>query len=150
MAITWQSQALADLEGTCSSFIRVCSTSQVWSAAHQGKHCEQALPRLQGLVFEGRRKGLTPQKAEFARPAQDSLHFPDEAGLQTLVERIQPTALIGAAAKRGIFSEAVVKALCKVGPLLCMHERNMHAAVHELSEGLVGTPGLLRCWGLSC
>ena len=93
--------------------------SQVWST-HR-KHREQPLPYLQGLVFEGRSKGLTPQKAEFARPAQDSLHFSDGAGLQTLVEHIQPTALIGAAAKRGIFSEAVVKALCQVGLLLRMN-----------------------------
>ena len=63
---------------------------------------------------------MTPQKAEFARQDQDSLHFSDEAGLQTLVEHIQPTALVGAAARRGIFSEAVVKALCKVGLLLRM------------------------------
>ena len=74
----------------------------------------------------------------------------DEAGLQTLVERIQPTALIGAAAKRGIFSEAVVKALCKVGPLLGMPERNMHAAVRELSEGRRGTPDLLGSGGRCC
>ena len=136
--------------GTARSIRGICSAPQVWSAAHQTKHHGQRLPHLQGLVFEGRRKGLTPQKAEFARPAQDSLHFPDEAGLQTLVERIQPTALIGAAAKKGIFSEGIVKALCKVGRLFCMHERNMHAAVHELSEQHVWTPGLLRRWGLCC
>ena len=93
----------------------------MWSATYQRERSKQSFPCLQGLVFEGRGKGMTPQKAEFARPAQGGWHFSDEADLQSLVEHILPTALIGAAAKRGIFSEAVVKALCKVGLLLCMN-----------------------------
>ena len=70
---------------------------------------------LQGIVYEGRKGGLSAQKAAFARPARDA-ELAQEAGtdLRRAVELVGPDSLIGAAAKGGAFSESVVKAVTKV------------------------------------
>ena len=71
---------------------------------------------LQGLVYEGRQTGrLTPQKLEFARSAAEADRLPSGSSLLEATQQLQPSALIGAAAKPGAFSADVVQALCKVG-----------------------------------
>lgn len=72
---------------------------------------------LQGLVYEGRQTGrLTPQKLEFARTAAEADRLPSGSSLLEATQQLQPSALIGAAAKKGAFTADVVKALCKVAP----------------------------------
>lgn len=63
---------------------------------------------------------MSPQKAAFARPAQDA-ELAQAAGkeLARAVELIGPDSLIGAAAKGGAFSERVVRALTKVPQACC-------------------------------
>ena len=70
---------------------------------------------MQGIVYEGRKGGLSAQKAAFARPARDA-ELAQAAGtdLGQAVELVAPDSLIGAAAKGGAFSERVVKAITKV------------------------------------
>ncbi|KAL3154463.1 hypothetical protein ABBQ32_013928 [Trebouxia sp. C0010 RCD-2024] len=65
-----------------------------------------------GLVYEGRPTGrLTPQKLEFARSASEADRAPSGSSLLEAVQRLRPSALIGAAAKQGAFSADTVKAL---------------------------------------
>lgn len=72
---------------------------------------------VQGLVYEGRPTGrLTPQKLEFARSASEADRAPSGSSLLEAVQRLRPSALIGAAAKQGAFSADTVKALTQVGP----------------------------------
>ena len=75
---------------------------------------------LQGLVYEDRPEGgLSPQKLEFARSAEEGRKH---AGAEDFdIAGIRPTALIGASARRGTFSEAVIRALVKVR-IDCSHE----------------------------
>lgn len=71
---------------------------------------------MQGLVYEGRPTGrLTPQKLEFARSASEVDRAPSGSSLLEAVQRLQPSALIGAAAKQGAFSADTIKALTQVG-----------------------------------
>ena len=72
-------------------------------------------PPVQGLVYEGRPTGqLTPQKLEFARSASEADWAPSGGSLLEAVQQLQPSALIGAAAKQGAFSADTIKALTKV------------------------------------
>lgn len=72
---------------------------------------------MQGLVYEGRPTGrLTPQKLEFARSASEADRAPSGSSLLEAVQRLQPSALIGAAAKQGAFSADTIQALTQVGP----------------------------------
>ena len=72
-------------------------------------------PPVQGLVYEGRPTGrLTPQKLEFARSASEADRAPSGGSLLEAVQQLQPSALIGAAAKQGAFSAETIKALTKV------------------------------------
>ena len=74
-------------------------------------------PLVQGLVYEGRPSGrLTPQKLEFARSASEAERVPSGGSLLEAVQQLQPSALIGAAAKQGAFSADTIKALTKVSP----------------------------------
>ena len=69
----------------------------------------------QGLVYEGRKEGnLTPQKLEFARTAAEARAVPSGSSLLEAVQGLQPSALIGAAAKRNAFSADIIRALTKV------------------------------------
>ena len=80
------------------------------------KDCHsEAACELQGIVYEGRKGGLSAQKAAFARPARDA-ELAQVAGtdLGRAVALIGPDSLIGAAAKGGAFSETVVKVITKV------------------------------------
>lgn len=71
---------------------------------------------LQGLVYEGRPTGrLTPQKMEFARSASEGDKVPSGGSLLDAVQQLQPSALIGAAAKQNAFTADTIKALTKVG-----------------------------------
>jgi len=71
---------------------------------------------LQGLVYQGRPTGrLTPQKMEFARSASESDKVPSGGSLLDAVQQLQPSALIGAAAKQNAFTADTIKALTKVG-----------------------------------
>lgn len=71
----------------------------------------------QGLVYEGRQAGnLTPQKLEFARSAAEAKDLPAGSSLLAATQQLQPSALIGAAAKRGAFSADVIQALTQVQP----------------------------------
>ena len=71
---------------------------------------------MQGLVYEGRPTGrLTPQKLEFARSASEADRAPSGSSLLEAVQRLRPSALIGAAAKQGAFSADTIKALTQVG-----------------------------------
>lgn len=74
-----------------------------------------SLPVVQGLVYEGRPTGrLTPQKLEFARSASEADRAPSGGSLLEAVQQLQPSALIGAAAKQGAFSADTIQALTKV------------------------------------
>jgi len=67
------------------------------------------------LVYEGRPTGLlTPQKLEFARSAAEADRVPSGSSLLEAVQQLQPSALIGAAAKQSAFSADTIKALTKV------------------------------------
>jgi len=69
---------------------------------------------LQGVVFEGRKAGgMTPEKEEFQRSASEGSAFKD-MDFGQVVARIRPTAIVGAAAKRGSFSKPVIEALVQV------------------------------------
>ena len=67
---------------------------------------------VQGLVYVGR-QSVTDEKSEFARAAQQGSDFAGVT-LEHAISKIQPTAVIGATAKRGTFSQAVVQTLTKV------------------------------------
>lgn len=74
-----------------------------------------SVPVVQGLVYEGRPTGrLTPQKLEFARSASEAERAPSGGSLLEAVQQLQPSALIGAAAKQGAFSADTIQALTKV------------------------------------
>ncbi|DBB07785.1 TPA: hypothetical protein ACH3X3_009203 [Trebouxia sp. C0006] len=67
-----------------------------------------------GLVYEGRPTGrLTPQKMEFARSASEGDKVPSGGSLLDAVQQLQPSALIGAAAKQNAFTADTIKALTK-------------------------------------
>lgn len=69
-------------------------------------------------MYEGRQGGgLTPQKLEFARSPAEAEKLPSGSSLLEATQGLQPSALIGAAAKQGAFSADVVKALTKVSGL---------------------------------
>ncbi len=75
---------------------------------------------LQGLVYEGRPTGrLSPQKMEFARSASEGDKVPSGSSLLDAVQQLQPSALIGAAAKQNAFTADTIKALTKVGTSAC-------------------------------
>ncbi len=57
---------------------------------------------------------MTAEKSEFARPAQQG-HDIASIPLVAAIKRIRPTALVGATAKRGTFSQDVVESLTEVG-----------------------------------
>ena len=65
------------------------------------------------------RQSVTDEKSEFARPAQQGPDF-DGVPLEGAVRKIQPTALIGATAKRGTFSQKVLQTMSKVRLLSVM------------------------------
>lgn len=83
----------------------------------EGVSAEEARSRMwlfdsKGLVYRDRPEGgLSPQKLEFARsPEQGQKH----AGAEDFaIEGIRPTAIIGAAARRGTFSKSVLQRLVK-------------------------------------
>jgi malate dehydrogenase (oxaloacetate-decarboxylating)(NADP+) len=69
---------------------------------------------VQGIVYEGRQQGrITPEKAEFMRPAGAAGLAASCASLADAVRVIRPTALVGAAAVRGSFTRAVIEALVR-------------------------------------
>ena len=71
----------------------------------------------QGLVYTGRKEGrLTSEKVEFQRPASDGAVVPDGSSFAEAVRRIRPTAIIGAAARRGVFDAEVIRALVQATP----------------------------------
>lgn len=57
---------------------------------------------------------LSPEKADFQRSEAEGTPLKGLSFLE-VVRRIQPTAIIGAAAQRGAFSQEVLQALCQVG-----------------------------------
>lgn len=66
-------------------------------------------------MYEGRQAGnLTPQKLEFARTAAEAESLPAGSSLLEATQQLQPSALIGAAAKQGAFSADVIQALTQV------------------------------------
>ena len=66
-------------------------------------------------MYEGRQEGsLTPQKLEFARTAAEAERVPSGSSLLEAVRQLQPSALIGAAAKQNAFTADTIKALTKV------------------------------------
>lgn len=75
--------------------------------------CCSLLLALQGLVYKDRPEGgLSPQKLEFARSTEEGRRH---AGAEDFsIAGIRPTALIGASARPGTFSEPVIRALVKV------------------------------------
>ena len=80
---------------------------------------ERGVGELQGIVYDGRKGGLSAQKAAFARPARDAeLAHAAGTDLGRAVELVGPDSLIGAAAKGGAFSERVVKAITKAFPYI--------------------------------
>ena len=86
------------------------------------KHGQNGSPSkgvcCQGIVFEGRREGtLTPEKAEFLRSAAEGKELPLGCSFAEAVTRIRPTAIIGAAARQGVFDSDVIQALCQVRQL---------------------------------
>ncbi|KAK9823686.1 hypothetical protein WJX72_004630 [[Myrmecia] bisecta] len=64
-----------------------------------------------GLVYQGRQERMTPQKEEFARPAEEAAKLPSGGSLADLVAAVRPSALIGAAAKQGAFTFDLVRAM---------------------------------------
>jgi hypothetical protein len=58
---------------------------------------------------------MTPEKGEFQRPASEGSAFKDMK-FEQVVAKIHPTAIVGAAAKRGSFSKPVIEALVQVLP----------------------------------
>ena len=54
---------------------------------------------------------MTPEKAEFQRPASEGVTATDFA---QAVQLIRPTAIVGAAGKRGSISQEAIVALLKV------------------------------------
>lgn len=69
---------------------------------------------VQGIVFRGRTEGgLSPEKEEFQRSSAEGQRLQGLSFAQA-VERVQPTALVGAAAKRSSFSQEVIHALQEV------------------------------------
>ena len=104
-------------------FVGVPTTKSVNSNSWKG------LFGLQGLVYEGRPTGrLTPQKLEFARSAAEAVRLPSGTSLLEAVQQVQPSALIGAAAKEGAFSEDIVRALTKVK--ICTTVRTCKHCLH--------------------
>ncbi|KAK9848237.1 hypothetical protein WJX84_007118 [Apatococcus fuscideae] len=99
----------------------------------------------QGVVFEGRKIGrMTPDKARFARPRSEA-GLLESLGkdLRKAVEQLRPTALIGAAAIRGAFSQDVLSQLSQV----CRATRFVHASHlrmmvddHHHDNRAAGTP----------
>ena len=66
-------------------------------------------------MYEGRATGrLTPQKLEFARSSAEAERVPSGSSLLEAVRQLQPSALVGAAAKQGAFSADIIKALTQV------------------------------------
>ena len=66
-------------------------------------------------MYVGRPTGrLTPQKMEFARSASEGDKVPSGGSLLDAVQQLQPSALIGAAAKQNAFTADTIKALTKV------------------------------------
>ena len=102
---------------------------------------QEVLHALQGIIYEGRkeRKGtLSPQKASFARSANDAaLAQQAQTDLSKAVELVGPDALIGAAAQGGAFSEGVVRTLTEVrhdGPSsLCISLHAMRKCVRAIA-----------------
>ena len=59
---------------------------------------------------------MTPEKAMFARSSSEAGQLkPLENDLRKAVQQLRPTALIGAAAVRGAFSQKVLSQLSQVG-----------------------------------
>ncbi len=92
------------------------STNRVPGVSHWcPEACCLIVQSLQGLVYEGRPTGrLTPQKMEFARSASEGDKVPSGGSLLDAVQQLQPSALIGAAAKQNAFTADTIKALTKV------------------------------------
>jgi malic enzyme len=75
----------------------------------------------QGLIYEGRPEGgLSAQKLEFARSRDEGHRIAKAPNFG--VEAVGATAIIGAAAKQGTFSQAVLRAMTKVPTL--EHDNN--------------------------
>jgi len=69
---------------------------------------------MQGVVYEGRSIGtMTPEKGEFQQPSAEGLGFKGKS-FEQVVASVRPTAIVGAAAKRGSFSKPVIEALVQV------------------------------------
>lgn len=69
-------------------------------------------------MYEGRpAEPLTEQKLEFARSASEASRVPSGSNLLAAVQQLQPSALIGAAAKQNVFTADTIKALTEVGVL---------------------------------
>lgn len=69
---------------------------------------------FQGLIFTSRKAGnMTPEKGEFARSNEQGKKL-EGLSLAQSISEIKPTALVGATAKRGVFSQKVMEALCRV------------------------------------
>ena len=66
-------------------------------------------------MYEGRPTGrLTAQKLEFARSGVEAERVPSGSSLLEAVQHLQPSALIGAAAKPSAFSADTIQALTQV------------------------------------
>ena len=94
-------------------------------------------------MYEGRPTGgLTPQKLEFARSAPEADRAPSGGSLLEAVQQLQPSALIGAAAKQGAFSADTIKALTKVSAhvttafALAMVRPPLHLILQDSTKGL--------------
>ena len=91
-------------------------------------------------MYEGRQAGrLTPQKLEFARTAAEADKLPSGSSLLEATQQLQPSALIGAAAKQGAFTADVIEALTKVKLLwLCLYPFTVKTSSailpHKLSD----------------
>jgi len=56
---------------------------------------------------------MTPEKGEFQQPSAEGLGFKGKS-FEQVVASVRPTAIVGAAAKRGSFSKPVIEALVQV------------------------------------
>ncbi len=73
-------------------------------------------------MFEGRKGGrMSPEKAAFAQPSREAGQLGAlGTDLQRAVRELRPTALIGAAAVRGAFSQDALSQLSQVTMHLCL------------------------------
>ena len=84
----------------------------------------------QGLVYAGRKEGgVTAEKIEFQRPTSDGAIVPAGTSFAEAVRCIRPTAIIGAAARRGVFDAEVIRALVQAS--VCSSSRNLMINGHS-------------------